>query len=536
MNVAKQTVLKHLTALAGEYVPLHQANVATMGGEGLEAAIWRDAGVTENRMWLIDRSPRRMHELMSQYPDANHLIGRLSRFPEILRTGYGDRSSLDYFHLDLCGTLEPALDDLKGLLSSLSSGTGKCLAVTVADARRNLSLDNRDVMLDAASKIFGRSWNRLRASLLKFHGLTCTCLVDISADPWLVTLREIGFMLNILCAMAGTTPAGAGEALRDGNRKGLPQLHLEPERIERFIYHSTPPVMSRMRTYFMHLKLNTAPVAIDIAGERLARLLIRAPCIWVDGENAMPMSEIRKGGKKITVKQANDFDESRQGAEKMNEDRLKQLRALLRPVMALSPDIRQNMEELFALAKEGVSAERRLLDDVIQTLERKRARLTANGSVVNAQPADEANRADSSRPSADTDKPVTVTEPESDKTDAEDRTPTAVVEAVQAGLSDLSKMDDIRLELLRAKAEGDEAFAAKKSEIAGRLGLGDGYSHKIAGIMTRMIGKRRPEYLARMLDKAEACDYADLLKELAGHFGISATKVKTEVKQAKRRA
>ena len=134
---AKQKVLKFFLDFIGSVVPVEDARIATLGGQGLEARIWQGAGVPHDHGWLIERKKALSRELIEELP--YHYTNGLETFPRVFRSVEGSDAMLDGLHLDYCGTVEPRLQEIGAVLPLIVHNIG-CLAVTVSDQRRNLSL------------------------------------------------------------------------------------------------------------------------------------------------------------------------------------------------------------------------------------------------------------------------------------------------------------------------------------------------------------------------------------------------------------
>ena len=543
MNIPKRTVLRQLADMVRSYIPLEQANIATLGGEGLEVSVWKEAGVPENHLWLIERKINRSQNLVRMYPDAFHIHGQLSRFPGAFEAHNGLREGLEYFHWDLCGTLEPVINDLRAIFPLVLRGQAKCLAITVADARRNRSLEEPEKIMQLAQAVFGNRLDRVEGNLRLLHKLPLTCLCNVEANPDQVTLRELAVLLNVFLALTRVAPVDMVESYLDNKLGELPHPKFLPDRLERFIYHSDSPNNFRMRTYFLHIADVAEPPSMSKAGRMLANLILSASCTWVDGETVMPMLPDRQF--------AESTDDHRTVTErkgiKLNEEDLRGIRQRLRPVMALSPAIKQDIQNLLAAVTGAAGAEKRVLDDMIQTLERKRARLDGrggNGPPSQAQiPVPEAAATEGGAtqptpeaPQASQPEPVVPTRPAATKprrardtmTDAEKQ-------------ADLVVKDGWRVELLRAKKEGEEAFAKKFQEVCKKLDLpgDDFHSRRVMGsIMAHTNGQLLPKFVLRLQNDPAGFGFGnpgEIITEIAGCLDMPVGKLKTAVRELLRK-
>jgi hypothetical protein len=155
METTKEQVIRFFLAFLSRYVPLGQAQLATLGGRGIEAGIWSELGVPSEHGWLIERSRERGGKLIRGHHYQIH--NQLGTFDRIL-AGFGmDHAFIDGFHLDLCGTLsDNAIADFAPVVPLVLASKGRCLAITVADARRNLVLEQWPKFQKRGRKLFGK--------------------------------------------------------------------------------------------------------------------------------------------------------------------------------------------------------------------------------------------------------------------------------------------------------------------------------------------------------------------------------------------
>jgi len=301
MSQSKERVLERLVSFLAGYIRLDEARVATLGGEGLEAEVWKRTGIkTDNEHgWLIDFDRQRMRKLFRSQRAFSDLQIFLRDFPRAFRARLGRDAGLDLFHLDLCGTVEPATKDLLGILPLLLSGTARCLGITVADCRRNRSLDERRLTTMLCALVFGTAWKRLWQHLLDMHAQDRACR-QTDADPEDVALREAALWAHLLLALSGIERHNEGFIAR---QKGFPlsqflryrkhqnkallkrirEGHIEilPDRIERFVFGSGSRGDFRMRSYFTHL-IDFHPMPINEAAKLLAATIIESPFGFVE--------------------------------------------------------------------------------------------------------------------------------------------------------------------------------------------------------------------------------------------------------------
>lgn len=239
MNPKEQVVRSFIRLLEG-FIPLKEARIATLGGKGLEAQIWRELGVLPENGWLIERNHERRGKLIRTY--RYRIQNHLGTFHQTL-AGLG-KVHIDAMHLDLCGTItRNVAADLKSILPLILGSKGRCLAITVADSRRNLALEEWPRVEKRALKLFGaRRLKLLYNQLLEIQKRVPTKQYALPfstpSDPAKATKREIGLMVEL------------ADLLKDLGQNSLTTLarHIYVSR-----YQKRP---FRMRTYFFRFQKN----------------------------------------------------------------------------------------------------------------------------------------------------------------------------------------------------------------------------------------------------------------------------------------
>src|SRR3989344_3141914 len=207
MNL-KKTVIEHLLRFVSAYVPIEQARLATLGGSGLEASIWKSLCIPPDRGWLIERNRTKTRELVRTYGYSSH--NQLATFSQNLAGHGGERASIDFFHLDLCGTMtRQTMADCTTILPLVLGSRGRCLALTVADARRNHILEEWPLYKKRGRKLLGKdAADALYAAILD-QQKNLPVREDSSKgfikpfDPENGAKREFGLMVAVL-ALLGT--------------------------------------------------------------------------------------------------------------------------------------------------------------------------------------------------------------------------------------------------------------------------------------------------------------------------------------------
>jgi hypothetical protein len=224
------------------YVPPQEAQTGTLGGKGYEEALWRKYGVLQTHGWLVERSHEKSKKLMR---GGYRLVNELNGLPSTLAGLGEERSYLDSFHLDLDGTFKiEDIENFSPVLPLIFKGKGRCLAVTVADARQNPVLDKWPDYEKRGRKIFGDSAKEIFDKLLATQKMIPTDSREKPEfiqpfDPEKGAKREFGVLVilaELLLAHKGWLPSS----------------------MERFVYVSEYAGNFRMRTYFFRFDRSNA--------------------------------------------------------------------------------------------------------------------------------------------------------------------------------------------------------------------------------------------------------------------------------------
>lgn len=229
----KIQVIRRFLQFIASYCSLASARMATLGGEGLEASLWKKAGIDPNHGWLIERARKAGRRLITDH--QYHFCSSLISFPRILTSVLGDKAGIDAFHLDLCGTLEANWKQFAPIIPLVAAGKGRCLAITVADQRWNASLRNTCEAKDGDRLPLNRSARTgfFDHLLREQRSLPRASRRGLPPDPAKGARREFGFAVQLIRVL-GDSPVW-------------------PDRIERFIYVSRYQGHHfRMRTYLFH--------------------------------------------------------------------------------------------------------------------------------------------------------------------------------------------------------------------------------------------------------------------------------------------
>ncbi len=264
MITPKERVIRLFLGFLSHYVPLSQARLATLGGYGIEAKIWAESGVPPDHGWLIELNRERGGRLIKSHRYKSH--NRLGTFHRILN-GYGEDGHVDGFHLDLCGTMsDRVIDDFSPVLPLVLQSTGKCLAITVADQRRNVALEQWPEIQLRGKQLFGRQSTGMLQEIESQQRripVKRNLPAFIKAfDPTKAAKREFGLLVEI------------AEILRN-------HASWTSAQIERYVYVSRYQGRPfRMRTYFFHFEQGNP----KNSGSVFARMWITSPLHFNGGE------------------------------------------------------------------------------------------------------------------------------------------------------------------------------------------------------------------------------------------------------------
>lgn len=267
MESLKGKVIRLFLEFVSHFVPIGESQFATLGGQGLEAKIWQESGIPPNHGWLIERNRERGGKLITNHRYRTQ--NQLGTFDRIL-AGYGDKHAfIDAFHLDLCGTLSNStITSFAPALPLILMSKGRCLAITVADARRNLILEQWPDFEKRALKLFGKNAESIyKALLAKQRSIPINENAPAFIkpfDPEKATRRELGLLVEL------------AELLK------VQKLPWIPVTMERYVYVSRYQKRPfRMRTYFFRFEHETREA--DVIA--FAKSWIESKLLFANGEN-----------------------------------------------------------------------------------------------------------------------------------------------------------------------------------------------------------------------------------------------------------
>lgn len=263
-----------------KYIPLKEARIGTLGGEGHEASLWMTAGVPARQNWLVERDPARRAALIRNFGSHYCIVPELTELPGALTQRYGgtEKSFLDGFHFDLCGTLHSSMADILPVLPYIvERGRGHCLAITTAEGRYNTALkQTATVQNEIAGWVGPANAQRIFATMIEQQRqlpkpkcdprLLIPFFKDV--DPVKCAQRELGMFWDLL-------------RLLSKDESGLSAI---PDAMERYVYIShTSGQGWRMRTYMFHMTPLDAetPRAIGNAARATAKTWLESPLYYI---------------------------------------------------------------------------------------------------------------------------------------------------------------------------------------------------------------------------------------------------------------
>ncbi len=260
----KVLVLEAFLDFIERFTALKESTLVTLGGQGIEARLWQDAGISAENGWLVERNrSSRLKLIRSDLPYRHS--DRLHPFAKKLMAIRGSKAAIDALHADFCGTIETNVGEITPLIPLIGRSSGRCLAITVADQRSNLTVENKaDGLSFLRSQLSDATLSSLLEQLHAEQGLIPRN-PELPAffkrpDPHKGALRELGVLQAVL------------QLLLQNKRLLMPTL------IERYIYVSRwSGHPFRMRSFFLHFDNSTAA------------LRSRLPAITVDCWQRSPL-------------------------------------------------------------------------------------------------------------------------------------------------------------------------------------------------------------------------------------------------------
>lgn len=514
----------------------------TLGGAGYELAVWERLGVPLDNCWLIERDQSRARRLIARARAAHHFVGHLRDFPAAFRSVHPG-GTLDVFHWDLCETVEPNARELRAVFPLIAGSVSRCLLVTCADQRRNRALEEADItdawwtwLLGGAHEFLTlRQILEAQSDAAHRRGLT-------DAEAANAVTRELSVYLHLLLVMcdfryedeAVTRGKAMGLAALDrtrvaaGRRRSIdiagafprgrePMVTFLPDQLVRFVYYSRADTALRpgfrMLTLGMHLARLDQPISIREAAKALVGLVKSIPLKMVipggrsgihtvsvparrrfpqpttQEDRTMAEADDDRGAARDAVPVAgrNSYGVLAAQVDVSGVELARRLRALGHDPGAVTALSRKAMNALGGL--ESIAALVRSAEEATHVQDRLRETLATVAGNGTAAPAAAPSAMDASS-----------------TTSAPAVAPAAAPAANGSGSSSAmtgERRDALRLRLVRARANGDAAYAAEKTAIAAETSL---TARPIAGLIATTSGKFEPNFLRRVLEAASRGD------------------------------
>jgi hypothetical protein len=331
----KDSVIRLLFDFFSQYMSPKEAVVATLGGWGLEATFWNELGVKSENGWLIERSRTGRTHLIRNFHYRH--VNQLKSFPVLFKAVNGEDTGVDFFHLDLCGTIEPSYELIEGLVPLVLASKGRCLAITVADQRRNRSDEHFKPVFIEGKKMFGKNAAEALLRSLKSEGNELASHFDDRISGESVARREYGFLVHLAKVLGDT----------------------KIEQMVRYVYHSEiggNNMPFRMRTYMFRLS----------KGELVPSDWVRSPVRMVTPDGLVVINPKHP--------QEEGVNERKQGM-KFDPEKFPALAGMLKHTSA---EVRADFKRLLASFVEPVVA----VDTLVRDIEGVLAKYSIDGKQV----------------------------------------------------------------------------------------------------------------------------------------------------------
>ncbi len=502
----KERIVRGLMAAALKGKELHQVRLATLGGEGLEARIWREKGLPPENGWLIDLSPAVIRRLANVFREASyHLVqGRLGTFLAHLRNAEGRKPGLDLMHLDFCGTIEPVMSELSGIVEAVHASEQRILALTVSDQRRHPATDAPKEVMTLVEDVFGERAEHL-VQALEAQGRGLRQIGWTPGRPRDFALREISTLLTLFLSQliaprlkiaAEQRYARMGKLWKRELSEKRPLIY--PVSLERYTYTSRG---FRMRTYVWRLEPKRGSVRSAL--DSFLRAWLDAPCYAVVAGESEP---ILVKPRKTEPRPQRKKDAAMPSPPTLTMEDAKQRLQQAMPFM--SPEIRESCE---VLIKGSAAID---LDPIIE-----RVTTDVMGKMLGALTAGLGTKR------VATPKAVTATPPKEVRpVPAPAPAPKRSKRKGHRDDDEISQMDDLRLLMLEAKVRGEDELAKTKEDLSkAHFPRQKKRLLRIGTVFARCQGKHRPQFVARVLLRD-----GGMAEKLAKLYGVTADELRAE--------
>jgi hypothetical protein len=458
---SKRVVVRSFLDFVRQYVPLNEARLGTLGGEGLEAVVWLKAGVRWSNAWLVEHNQKLRDKLVERgYPFK--MWPQLATLPTRLRAVYGDETHLDGFHLDLKGTIENGLQEVRPLLPLIAASRGRCLAITVADMRGFASGVVEKMTLPSLHEQLGQSKaDSLIQELSEQLSRIPKPVVPLpkfmqGGDPWKSALREAWVFSSLLSILT------------------LDELCLTIRAMQRFVYISRVSGHPyRMRTYLIRFDRLVKPISPAMM-QKASRVWQTSPLTYI---NQTSVTDLEKG---VAMRQAIEPVKP--------ADEPSVLRGLVEALVPVDGGrAKREYEELLAESK-GYKELSSSMNVLMSAFDRARVALPSSPVAAQPQPLPVANP-----PARPAPTPVR-TRKKAVRTKAEPKPAKATRKAESCQIVDT-------VALLEASLEDQTRYDEVKQDVARGRGLAKLTARELGGYMSRVSGKNLPDFVWRLIKK-----------------------------------
>lgn len=500
----KETVIRWMLGRTLTVVSPSTAQVATLGGEGLEAAVWKELGIAPENGWLIDMSPRAIKRLARVHGETGYQLSQkhFGRFAKQHAETRGLDTGLDFLHVDLCGTVERVIAELPTAIGLVAKSRARMLALTTSDKRRHPATDEPNGVRKLVKTIFDEpAAKQLIVSVHESHAAyEDVCASGRRAD--LSTWRELSsvlclFLSQILDSEGGLAPSQRYQTLQRlwlqaSSRKT--EIYA-PDSMERAIF---PSRGFSMRSYLF--RLSSQKVDLLSAVHKLHDLWLKAPSFCYDKGSQALISIQSKPKTKRTKTLSTQMEAS--VSEQVADDLKSVIERLRAATGFLNPSLVQDIDTLIQRA----SAPPFDLEHIVRQLHSEATNKLGEvfSSFLIGQPKNGSAKA---RPAK--------------QTDSKNNGASRDLEALG-----MEQKDDLRLCLLTAKLEGQEALEKAMGELIKEFGMARKKNRRqvVASLLAHTQGKFRANFMARMLQRNPA-KISDMAEQLGRLYEIKASDV-----------
>ncbi len=510
---SKKFVLESFLQFVQKYVSIESMHIGTLGGEGLEANIWMQAGLPQRQGWLVEWDQERQRQLRrAQLSGWFYLCNSLALLPQALGRQIGGRG-LDAFHFDLCGFLRTSFDHIRPVLPHLiKKERGRCLALSTVDKHSSPYTSDHEKFFDRACATLGLCDTRFLVRELQRqqrkvphsrrpqnHGKNDGQPSADIANPASCAQREFGTFADILLLLTTRKPLYLVDA------------------IDRYVYVSRWAGSSwRMRSYFFHMSEQVAATKAEVA-HQLMETWIASPLRYINAEGKV--SRIRVSGYRQIAKVQIKEDEVPHppSVTIAQENQPKETQALGFVAQMLGGNALAEYQALVAKAAK------------FETLQKRMSQIAEMIISYNKLPVDVTESAPTEEQIPIAGALGTVAAPQGPRT---------VVRSEHKRVP-LTKRQ-IVMRLIEARAAGADTYEKAQADIGPEVGMTKNYKGRLGTMFARSMGKYRPVFLFGMAKEMTEEGMKETLSLLAPWYSkidgkpVTVTQLQEEIARAPR--